>query len=216
MILAFLAGLVWWEWFFILSFCGCWWMSSDYDDRFPLMPIVLVGVGVAIWFAMTDTPTADLKRSLHMIPYWVGSYLGLGVVWSFFKWTRLLLWLKRKMAEQLITTRQEVLKRFTDKRNDSHYGQGVDQAQAVRQETRSYWNNWMYADDIKDDGTVTISVKHRKNLSRVTTWILYWPFSLMNYVFGKLLKELLDRLVDCFRWMYKAISEAVFKDFKIS
>jgi hypothetical protein len=88
----------------------------------------------------------------------------------------------------------------------------------VRHSLRSGGNS-LYAfledEDIHGDGTIHPRVICGENKYRVTGWILYWPFSVVNYIFGKLLQDILDAIIKMFRSVYHGMADMVFKDIRI-
>jgi hypothetical protein len=193
-----------WPLILVLILIGCFFMDADYDDRFPITPIVLAAVGFlgyALFNGVFQEGLVDAVKETWLTLLEVGGiYLAVGAVWSLFKFTRLCLYVKHQIEELLPDARYQVANHSYN--NVAHYF--------------SYkLESFLRKQDFKEDGSVGVSPKYPKNASRIVTWILYWPFSVMHYVCYKLLKELAERIMDLLRLAYAAISNAVFSDLKV-
>jgi hypothetical protein len=122
--------------------------------------------------------------------YFAGSYIVVGLLWSWLKW-----WLFiSKIAEKMKDSWQIFLKKnalpadtktLTPRQNeewDTH---------------RSY--------DLKKP-------LFSENKGKITIWVTYWPLSLVWSLLNDLIKKLIHQIVIRFRKIYEGISNKAFKD----
>lgn len=52
------------------------------------------------------------------------------------------------------------------------------------------------------------------NKTRITGWIIHWPFSMLGFIFGDMLSRLASKVWGSFSGIYTSIEKKVYKDFE--
>ncbi len=155
-------------------------ISSLINDEKPGRASVVLLIAVALAVAFTNIPIIELvKTHPEYIGYGVGAYiLGAGT-WALIKWRVFYL--------------PKVFEKYETLRNSYMEAKGLKEIPAnpaVRAELKSFMEGkYFYIDSVR-------SVS--KNKARITTWMFYWPFSLISTFFG----DFLNRV---FATIYKTI-----------
>lgn len=72
--------------------------------------------------------------------------------------------------------------------------------------------------DMDEEGKRDIMLSYRpdlnKNKERALSWIVLWPFSMLSYLFGDLLKDLGNWIISQLRWVAERITSQHFGEFK--
>lgn len=74
----------------------------------------------------------------------------------------------------------------------------------------AYWrsNNSVVPNDVLLDKD---ELKVKENISKIGTWILYWPISLMRYVLGHLATDLVKWIATKFSFVYESMTRYALK-----
>jgi hypothetical protein len=202
MIAAFFGAIVWWEWWLLLVVIGACGMDSGYDDH--IIPasttFVLVAAFMVWWFAIGN-PFTYIYEHISELATYALYYIGIGVAWSFIKWIRMLCWLKKAIAKKL--------EEFKSGKETGWSGYTLPEKIIV------IFDKQLERGDISPEGQITVSAKHKRNLSRLVTWGTYWPFSVTSYIFGKAIREIWEWIVNSLNIVYKGISRYIFRDITI-
>lgn len=180
------------------------------DDKF-FGSAFLIGGFIAIIHLFGDAHFFQhvIDNPVWALVYIVG-YLGIGAGWSFFKWWRVLLCVRKRYDE--LKAEFLINKKVTD-------GLIPD---ALKDEwrkhvisNRCYKLNYHYSDI---EGYNPAIPPLSRNKARITGWMVYWPISFVLFFFEDFLAKIFDAIYDMFSNVYQRISDSVFKgmgdDFK--
>lgn len=145
----------------------------------------------------------------HVIdnPVWalayIFGYLGLGAIWSFFKWWMML----REVRKKYDVLKVEFLK------NKKVTGTVIpddlkDEWRKHVVGNRCYKLRYHYSDI---EGHNPIVPPLSQNKTKITGWMVYWPISVILFFFEDFLSKLFDAIYDMFSNVYQRISDSVFK-----
>lgn len=126
---------------------------------------------------------------------WVGAYLGAGVAWSFGKWFFYLNNCKDKIK---------------DIRGEFMRAHGKLSSDVMSPELKLLWAE--KCEDRHGYGNA-LSIKPpqaRDHKSRIMTWMMYWPWSMVWTVLSDPIKKIFKRLFNALHDTYQAISNKVF------
>jgi|GEM_PF-3720407 len=131
---------------------------------------------------------------------WIPGYFAIGFAWSFVKW-----WLfVNKAAERLKEMKEKFLKEHTDKTFDANKKYSEQVSSFSGRNLKEEWESFIQFKDVQRPLA-------KKNKGRITTWIIYWPFSFIWSLLNDLIKSLIRQLVTTFQKFYQAISDKAFK-----
>jgi len=202
-----------WVEFFVLG--GIWFYAlallatiailiSLTSDKFFWATIWIVSFLAAIHL-LGDAHFMDkaLAHPLTTFGYFVG-YLGVGVVWSLFKW-----WLTmRGIRSKYDLLKSDYLLRHKIDSSvipDSH----KEEWRKHVIDNREY--KWGYGHDQGQNPAIPML---SRNKDRITGWMVYWPASMVLFFLGDLLVNIYDWLYLTFAKFYQKISDRVFKGIK--
>lgn len=212
---AFLFSGAWvWLWFgAYFIFGSCFW----YNDRIP-NGIWLTGGATVLWFILWPHSWGTFREHMfQLLVYAIPSYLALGTVWSFYKWSMTM----REMRDQIVEA-MEKMKKAVAARELELKKPDRDQNSDIKYTGNKSLESWLRAypaDTFLTDAQIQKqdfipSIKKGEGRNKITNWILFWPWSVFNYIFGKLLHDLLNLIVDAFAKVYTTLSHAILKDLK--
>lgn len=198
---------------------SCFW----YSDENLLHGFLIVIGGLILWFLAWPSPIKTLMDfSMTFITQVIPVYLVLGLLWSFYKWLLLLRTLKDQIIKS-IERAKEVHEHDTreakilaeDGQRGSRFvpreilplDSYIDDK--VRNNSLAY--DMLGADKIRAKQYVP-SIKNSYNRDKIINWICYWPMSMIDYIFSKLLRDLLDFIIDFFSGIYNQISKFVLRE----
>ncbi len=208
-IFAYLAFLVSWVGLGILGLyilVICILFEETWLVRGPIF--LLIPLGIAMGLGVVGVP--DWTTALAFI---IG-YILIGGGWSVFKWFRFCSKLK------------EIIEKYVASGTDQGY-RTIEWNQLTTAEKgsalwtfldRKYLSNRLCISDFFDKDDVLrlqLSPVIGKNKARVFSWILNWPFSVVEYIFDKLLKDLVDLMVELLKSTYARIGKLVFSNIKV-
>lgn len=148
---------------------------------------------------------------------YVGYYLAVGIGWSFYKWVIFVRDLK-KHVEAFIEN--SPTKGFNI---DREYKSISWANMTSEQKGETLWGECLCLSDFsttlesKEVKKLNLipSLSTGKNRTRVISWIVYWPFSVINYVFERLIRDILDWVVDVLKGVYNAVAKQIMRSVKI-
>lgn len=217
MILAFFAGLLdlalaWWLIPFFFLFCvGAISAGEDLSvDDGPWWAFLLA----VTWFAFAGfTPIMEFS-TLTSIGLYILSFLVIGTLWSVWKF---ILFMRRVGAE--ISNGLPAAKKYIDSqpmrdRSTEVYHVAVGQKLLQNNSFLVHLfegDSWNF---IKEDGSISFNVKAKRIKGRIFGWILFWPFSMINYIFGSLVRDLIDGIINAMHNIYIGIAKAALPNVK--
>ena len=168
-----------------------------YNDEFYPPIIGALGSLVALHF-WSDVPVlAFLKTNYVLILKYTAYYFGIGIVWSFVKWYFFLLKAKDEYQRRKKEFLSTLLKKEAHVANEAREGK-IHPA---------YQKEW-----VKEAKMYKLVPKASDNKARITTWMMYWSFSMIGTLLGDWLSQLWNAIYNLFGNMYDRISKAVFGD----
>ena len=214
-ILTFLAGfgmgtvlfpLGFWFWLFLAAdLIWMSWLVSDGDTRYNydrpatgLATFVLILTAVILqFFTRIKIITLILANPAAALLVFA-SYVTVGVVWSFIKWTTYLLdWREQnkdslKRADERITSYEKSLQETTTAllKNEIEY--------KIRSEKESLQNSVPTAN---------------KQKQRIITWTAYWPWSVLWTCVTDYLRRFFQRLYQLLESSYNTVQRRILSDF---
>lgn len=149
---------------------------------------------VGFWGLLTTLAhlTLDLNVGTWLLHNWqfgiagFVSYLGVGVVWTFFKWWRFARLSRAKIIEWL-------------DHNSIYPGETTDHFYRKAPGPAQY-----------KDGKFSLEASSHKG--RIISWLAMWPFSVIGTLVGDLLFRLWETIYEMFSGVYQRISDLVFAD----
>ena len=132
---------------------------------------------------------------------WIPGYFAIGFAWSFVKW-----WLfVNKAADKLRELKDEFLKEHTDKTFDTNKKYSEQASIRSGRNLKEEWDSFIrFKDDVKRPSA-------KENKGRITTWVIYWPFSFLWSLLNDLIKRIVREIVKTFQKFYQKISDKAFK-----
>ena len=150
-------------------------------------------VFIAAFFAlawMFDVPVmASIKENPWNVLWAVSAYLMIGVLWSIFKWTLTLTSLKQVMLE--IKANPE---------GDPH------ETTLGRLRNKLAKKGCAWVAYHLDEKTVRLDLKNEAVADKIISWIMVWPFSLINWVLNRFIQDLGRFVFNRFRNVYSNIA----------
>lgn len=215
MILAFFAGLLdlalaWWLIPFFFLFCvGAISAGEDLSvDDGPWWAFLLA----VTWFAFAGfTPIMEFS-TLTSIGLYILSFLVIGTLWSVWKFILLVRRVGREIIEGLPKARKWIDEQHPENRENGSYSKRV--GSRLLQSNDFLGGLYGFDDFIKEDGSISFNIKARNIKGRIFGWILFWPFSMINYIFGSLVKDLIDGIINAMNNIYVGIAKAALPNVK--
>lgn len=190
--LAFLFAGVWlWIWvgaFLIISSCFCY--KEDIANGIWILFAALIGyylIAPDPIHSIVDSSSTLLFKALPL-------YLLAGLIWSFYKWVMKV----RALGKQIAKAKETY---GANEEGITNSLKSNEPAQDML--TRSQILDKDYLPHLKEG----------YNRNKIINWICFWPLSVVDYILSKLLKDLLELIVDAFTGVYNTISRAILNKF---
>ncbi len=204
-------------WFWVAAVMLGTIIYAVYNEEFQ-WPLIgaLVGVATLHWFS--DIPVwLYIKTNYATMLTYVAYYLVIGVVWSFVKWYMFLLREKDSYTEM----RDKFFKEMANKADQLAVRWSKDEETVIKaSEIKAKFLNGEFPNEkAKQAWKSKIEYKEfppkaSTNKSRITTWMIYWTFSMVGTFFGDWLKDLFNFIYNLFGNVYDKISHSVFGKFE--
>lgn len=139
-----------------------------------------------LWTGVSSDWSATIFRSL--------AYLLLGLGWSFFKWWQFAKKMHRRYTDllnQAKATKDNDLKNYPDKGDE------------IKRKFKSR----------SDELYLLYKPVAKQNKEQISSWIIFWPFSVLRYIIGRALVDALNWIVDQFGGVYNRITNSLFPKF---
>lgn len=164
------------------------------DWWFRGLLFLAVPFGVAYGLGLASLP------GLTEIGVYFGVYALVGVVWSFFKWILFCTDLKKLLKEKVSET-----KNWTSLSNEEK-GKALWGAIVF-----SKFSPFIDRDAVVEKLNVAPHLGTWQNKAKVFNWIAYWPFSVINYIFDRLIRDLVDWVIESLKGIYNAIAANIMR-----
>lgn len=216
-IVAFVVGLPLWIilstvvlYFFIVGalFRDDWWFKGL---LFLVIPFAIIfGFGVA------EIP------SWSTIGWLSAGYVGVGLVWSVFRWV---IFVKdfKKVVEKLLLDLSE--QQFLNDDGVRCKWASLSTRQKGEQLFGGLYAKYDYSHYEFRDHLDEKEVKQKLNLvpnvsqwqckARVVAWVMYWPLSAINYAYVRLLKDLVDFFIERMKGVYNRIATNIMQGVQV-
>lgn len=228
------AGVAWFTFgtlsFWILAviwFCGLFFVVEREDATLGFIATLIVSV---ILLIQNGINLVELARNepASFFSLLVG-YVGLGIAWAFFKWYRLVR-NKAKEGKKIVDQFFADLKRDSEKDELRSFFPAdhrqirstidtdlVAEAIAERRITEGYVRDrWDY--NIKRFFGTTKEALEAPRASNyrgpIITWMMFWPWSAVWYVFRKFVLELFETIYDLLKNSFQSVADRQYKDVK--
>jgi hypothetical protein len=207
---------------FILATAGfatLWWVlvlyfvivSVFYDEDWLFLGLLFLGIPAGFWLIANGLPHVTLLGVGLYACYWLTT----GVIWSFIKWM-LKIGNLRTAIEETITT-------WPKSHEATRYGslnvpkewvvlEAHEKGDFLYNHLPSRLSSMLVKEDVLK---LNLAPKLTKNKARVTQWIAYWPFSVLNYVFGRLLKDIINAIITKLSGVYDAVSRWMMRGLQV-
>jgi hypothetical protein len=152
--------------------------------------------------------------------YLAVAYFLVGTVWSFFKWIILVTDLKK-----------DVMKLMNPEVKHDNGKRGMDNSMVVwadldgRTKANHLWSNFFrpgtkyygfkQVTELEETLNITPNVSSVYAKARIFSWIAYWPLSTLKYVFERLLKDLVDFIIERLKGVYNLLAANIMKGFQV-
>lgn len=186
------------------AFCTIWWFVHD-DRGWPAI-ISIVASGLILGWASQMPVVEWLSANWWTGVQWFLKYLGIGVFYAI-----PVRWLMHIIRSRIKVGELERAFRQTADIDEEAQELSADQRHAFLKslQRRSYSpfaDRHATYDPVKDGVLPT----YDQNKSMIGMWLMYWPWSFVDWIFGDLIKHLFDLLRACLRHVADAMSRAVF------
>jgi hypothetical protein len=199
---AFLFGTFWW-WFVVVVWAFAEIIALDKDSGAWATAWLVLFFCFAQFLGKVNIVGSILENPLRAILYVVG-YVAVGVGWSFMKW-----WLHvSEKAEDYKKERSEYLKRLVKNQKNT----GVPLTLKSSEITENTPVPEKYRQDWSRSRSYTHAVpKASENKERITTWIIYWPLSMLWSLIRDFIHRMIQRLVKSLQKWYDGITKRAFR-----
>lgn len=165
---------------------------------------------VAFLFLTEPSGLAFMKENVGLLIYAVPAYLAAGVVWGIVKWW----FFVRRIRDRYQEIKDAFLndRRITDGKIPSDLIQTFKEFCSDRGQ-RGYHHSGEYDRyrlEFSEDGRVVAPVVN-KHKARITSWMVYWPWSAMWTLIDDPIRRLYNRLYTLLRGFYQSIANQAFQ-----
>lgn len=186
-------GLLFWLGTLVLFLTTVGFMSFHRTGR-ALLTVLVYVAAVALF---TDANLLGWLRIHYILAAeYVAGYLVLGTVYMIFRWTML---------------SSQVARLYSDIRADYMAGKNI-QVITTQAEKDELSTQVSYSSELRDL-KVSVPLLVRANKARLTGWLTFWVFSLVEYILGDLLVNLVDTIVHMFSGFMQNITNRKFQKF---
>lgn len=158
------------------------------DEFWPPLIGVIVGFAVLHFFSSVPVLTYVKANYVQILTYGA-YYMGIGIIWSFVKWYLFLI--KKK-------------KEYTTLRSDFLRKNKLSSLANMPEEVGAAWGRELRYKNFPP--------KASDNKSRITTWMVYWAFSMLGTFLGDFLTQFFDTIYRMFGNLYDRMTNLVWKD----
>lgn len=187
-------------------------VAYDYKDEYGFGLFWLAVFLGALHFAkMITLPTG------WDILLWLGIYFAAGAVWSLYKWIMLIRRLKRTVEVFIASGptwdfyENNARKQLTWEQMTTVQRRDVLWRECI---CNSEFYKILESEQVRQ-GNLVPSLTGQYNRGKILDWIMGWPFSVLNYVFDKLLRDIAELIIDSLKGIYNTISEQILKGLRI-
>lgn len=185
---------------------------TDLETPWPLTFFLLaglIGTGIAFGFA---TVFGVIWANIYWIIIGFPFYLIAGGLWSVFKWDRF-------VAERYVEYKKEYA--GWEKAKDNLYAmkkelelqktQTTDYHELVRINDKLSWVHGDIGSQAQQQPKVErFKPEWGSYFGKLSNWIIFWPLSIVDYVLGDLLKELVETIMNALGDWYQARTDKRF------
>lgn len=193
-------------WFWVVSVAiFVWLIYLTEGESHILAGLALLGF---IWVVSSVNEFSILAEPLTALK-WLGFYLGLGVVWSFFKWFSFLF----SKRDELKAHKNDFVKRFSQPLTADGKISPQDMDDFIK-----FLNDQGYSSKSRHNSRRTEEIKSQQDIipsvdgrfGDLTRWIIWWPFSAFWTILNDPFRRLAEALVRMFRGAYTKLANSVF------
>jgi len=195
-------------------------ISALFEDDWFFRGVLFlaVPVGIAIGIGAIGIPKWSQMGWIALF------YLMIGIGWSFFRWIIFVYDLK-KIVQKLISEGKTTLtkvdgdikyivKPWTELNKEQKVEILLDELSAKD------YSGYRFKDHLEDTQirsnlNITPNISNWRAKVRVASWIMYWPFSVLNYAYNRLLKDLVDFIIEKMKGIYNLLAANIMKGLQI-
>lgn len=166
-----------------------------------------VPIGIAFGIGVIGVP------SWAQAAWILGGYFVSGVIWSGFRWAIFVSDL-RKVLEKIIASPHKPT-RWLDLPPSDKGSWIWGQLDREKDYSNYYFSRHLDIDAAKYQANFVPNVSSWECKARLGSWILYWPFSALNYAYMRLLKDFVDFLIERLKGVYNAIATSIMSGLEI-
>ncbi len=172
----FFTALVWWEYAIVVVLVVALIFAEANENSFSF----LVGFGLFMFYPWSTTGSLFSNVGITGSLFWLLIYIVIGIIWSRFKWGRLL----DKLVEQ---------------KNKEYEAQTENHPDDMNYFDREYAKN--------KEEYLKKQIQEEKDINRFVYWISSWPISAFVYFFGEMIADSFRKLVSYLSVYYTRIGD---------
>ena len=142
------------------------------------------------------------------IPLWFGIYVLAGIPWAFAKWWLFSLRARKSLKEWMVLNPPPVLDTSASM-TDLEVRKKRDDFSAAM---AHYSRMGIPGPVVYNSLTGKFSVPASNHKSRITAWLMFWPFSILGTIFDDFLFRLWENIYEVCSTSFQRISDSVFAD----
>lgn len=180
-------------------------IAALFEDDWWFKGFLFLALPLAFAYGLGVIGIPDWKVAMYV----VGGYLATGIAWSFPRYAILVSDIRKAV---------EKIKSSSANWTTTPNSQKGDRLRAI---LFGYGNkgrnlsDFLDADEIQRNLNVMPSVSSIEAKARIFSWVLYWPFSMLNYIYTRLLKDLIDFIVERMKGVYNLIAQQIMRGLEI-
>lgn len=181
---------------------------------------------VAFWSAHLYMTGVPFTISLGTIGLYVAYDLLIGTTWSIFRWFLMIRDFRVELREIIKDwdsdkNRLDIEERINKNLRAANTAwkpwadlTNVEQGKEILDKSAGLFKNRIY--NMSDnsalrEGKLFPRLTHKYNRDRLASWILFWPFSMIDFFFRKLLREVIDGIINTCKAIYNSITKSMLK-----
>lgn len=199
--------------FLVLGSLGFWVLVSIFFlleviwvscERYGWATFMLIVFGIAGYFSLGNTVRLLFINNWHMLLIFAGSYIVAGVIWAFVRW-----YLYCAKRSRIYETCRDIY----------YTNNGIAAETSVKSLPNDQRETLISQINRKLDGDSIYSIKDivpnaSQNKSRITAWMTWWVFDLINTVLHDMIHDLIDAIYHNIKNMMQQVANRCFAKFK--
>jgi MFS family permease len=156
----------------------------------PFWALALVAGGAYLVSLLVGAPIVPfVQENWTHFPLWFGIYVLLGIPWAFVKWWRYAVVARKKLKAWLV--KNPIPESDAERRNYAGYVPGPI---------------------VYNSRTNKFELPASDHKARITTWLAFWPLSIVGTALEDFLIRLWERIYDALRTSFQRVADSVLAD----